>query len=76
MIKYIELKSDLNDCGPAWIANVKESLSGSTTYFNQMALKKGHGVSGNYFDFETGNEYWVSNIKNKEAIDIGRGQEK
>ncbi len=65
MIKYIELKSDFGDSGPAWIATIKESRSGSTIYFNQMSLKKGHGVSGNYFDFSNGNEYWISGIKQK-----------
>ena len=65
MIKYIEAKSNLNDCGPAWIANVKESRSGSTIYFNQMALKKGHSASGNYFDSTYGNEYWISGIKKR-----------
>jgi hypothetical protein len=65
MIKYIELKSGFNDDGPAWVANVEESRSGATIYFNGKALKKGHGVSGNYFDSATSEEYWVSNIKKR-----------
>ena len=65
MIKYIELKAKSGDCGPAWVANVKESRSGSTIYFNDMSLKKGHGVSGNYFDIATRDEYWVSGIKKR-----------
>ena len=28
-----------------------------------MSLKKRHGVTGNYFDLATGDEYWVSGIK-------------
>ena len=67
MIKYIELKSNSNDCGPAWVANVKESRSGSTIYFNDMSLKKRHGISGNYVDFATGDEYWLSGIKKRGA---------
>lgn len=43
-----------------------ESRSGRTVYFNGLALKRlgGRGVSvGNYFDRETGAEYWVSGVK-------------
>lgn len=65
MLRYIELKSGYGDSGPAWIARVKLSRSKTTVYFNGRALKKlvGGGVSGNYFDIETGEEFWVSGIK-------------
>lgn len=65
MIKYIELKSGYSDNGPAWVGRVNTSKSGSTIYFNCLALKKikGGGISGNYLDLNTGNEYWVSGIK-------------
>ena len=63
MLRYIELKSDQNDRGPAWIGRVKLSKSGNTVYFNGMALKRGGGVSGNHVDLESGNEYWVSGVK-------------
>jgi len=62
-IKYIELKTGYNDNGPAWIGNVKTSKSGKSLYFNNHGLGLFHGVKGNYIDVETGEEYWISNIK-------------
>jgi hypothetical protein len=63
VLKYIELKTGYNDNGPAWIGLVQVSKSGRTIYFNGRALKKGSGVSGNFHDLETGDEYWVSGVK-------------
>ena len=65
MLKYIELKTDQQDQGPAWIARVTLSKSGRTVYFNGKALKRvaGGGAVGNHFDLETGDEYWVSGAK-------------
>lgn len=64
-IRYIELKSGFGDSGPAWIGQVEYSKSGQTIYFNGMALKKlkNPGISGNHFDIETGEEYWISGVK-------------
>ncbi len=63
-IRYIENKSAGYD-GPAWIGYVEFSKSGQTVYFNNKALKKLKvpGISGNHFDIETGEEYWVSGVK-------------
>lgn len=65
MLRYIELKSGFGDSGPAWIGRVSLSRSKTTVYFNGRALKKakGGGISGNCFDIETGEEYWVSGVK-------------
>ena len=65
MLRYIELKSGFGDSGPAWIGRVTLSRSKTTVYFNGRALKKAKGgwISGNYFDIETGEEYWVSGVK-------------
>lgn len=63
MIKYIELKSGFSNDGPACIGIVKTSKSGKTIYFNDKALVRGNGMLGNHFDIETGEEYWISNIK-------------
>ena len=65
MLRYIELKSGFGDSGPAWIARVRQSRSKTTVYFNGRALKRatGGGISGNYFDLETGEEFWISGIK-------------
>lgn len=63
-VMYIENKF-CNHSGPAWIGSVEFSKSGQTVYFNNKALKKLKvpGISGNYFDIETGEEYWVSGVK-------------
>jgi hypothetical protein len=67
MLKYIELKTGHTDNCPAWIARVKVSKSGRTIYFNGKALKRaaGGGISGNHFDIQTGQEYWVSGVKKR-----------
>ena len=62
-IRYIELKTGYSDNGPAWIGKVKLSKSGNTLYFNDKAFRKRRGISGNYYDIETHDEYWISGIK-------------
>lgn len=62
-IKYIELKTGYCDDGPAWIGNVKESKTGKTIYFNNHAFQKCQGIQGNYYDVESGEEYWISGVK-------------
>ena len=61
-ICYIEHKNR-NENGAAWIAAVKRSKSGQTVYFNGKSFQKHRGVSGNYIDVETGEEYWISGVK-------------
>jgi hypothetical protein len=62
-IMYVELKSGFSDDGPVWIGKVKFSKSGQTVYFNDKGFKKISGISGNYMDIETGDEYWISGVK-------------
>jgi len=62
-IRYIEQKSGFSDNGPAWIALAEFSKTGNTIYFNGSAFKKYNGISGNYIEVETGDEYWISGIK-------------
>ncbi len=62
-IKYIELKTGYADNGPAWIGNVKESKTGKTICFNNHTFQKCQGIQGNYYDIETGEEYWISGVK-------------
>jgi hypothetical protein len=64
-LKYVELKSDRNDAGPAWIGRVTLSKTGRTVYFNGKALKRGNGVGANHFDLETGEWYWISGVKKR-----------
>ena len=62
---YIELKTNQDDRGPAWIGLATLSSGNRTVYFNGKALKRisGGGISGNHSDLETGEEYWVSGVK-------------
>ena len=64
-IKYIELKSGFSHDGPAWIGLVSFSGSGRTLYFDGKAFQTlaGKGISGNYYNIETGEEYWISGPK-------------
>lgn len=64
-IMYVELKSGHSNDGPAWIGRVKFSKTGRTIYYRGRSLQscKGGGISANYFDIETGEEYWVSGPK-------------
>ena len=64
-IRYLELKTGYSDNGPAWIGLVQFSKSGRTIYFNGRAIQrlKGSGISGNYYDILTDEEFWVSGVK-------------
>ena len=62
-ILYIELKSGYSDDGPAWIGKVRYSKTGQTVYFNNKGFQRYAGISGNYIDVETGEEYWISGVK-------------
>jgi hypothetical protein len=64
-LKYLELKTGFSDNGPAWIGMVSFSKSGKTIYFNGKAFQSlsGMGINGNYFDIESGEEYWISGVK-------------
>jgi len=62
---YIELKSGQGDRGPARIGRVTFSKTGTTIYYKEKSFQriKGGGISGNYFDVETNEEYWISGVK-------------
>ena len=62
-LKYIELKTGYQDDGPAWIGWVLPSRSGRMFYFNDHAFLRCNGIGGNYYDVETGEEYWISSVK-------------
>jgi hypothetical protein len=63
-IMYVERKDDVIT-GPAWIGRVSFSKSGQSVYFRGRRLQtlSGAGFKANYFDAETGAEYWVSGCK-------------
>ena len=60
-IMYIENKSaSLN--GPARIGRVTFSKTGKSLNYGGRTFQslKGHGCKANYFDVETGEEFWIS----------------
>ena len=62
---YVELKSGQSNSGPAWISIATTSKTGAKIYSNGIAFRslKGSGFIANYFDIETGEEYWISGVK-------------
>ena len=66
-VMYIENKEGDIDGVSARIGWVSFSKTGRTVYYRGRALKcaKGGGIYGNYFDEETGEEYWISGIKKR-----------
>lgn len=77
-IKYLELKTGYSHNGPAWIGLVSFSKSGKTIYFNGKAFQSigSDRARGNFYDIESGEEYWISGVK-KDQTDrhqFGNGQ--
>jgi hypothetical protein len=60
-IMYIENKSSGLE-GPASIGRVYYSKSGKTLYYRDQRFRslKGSGFKANYYDVDTGDEYWIS----------------
>ena len=58
---YIENKSQGLD-GPARIGRVNYSKSGKTVHYQGRTFKslKGTGFKANYFDIQTGDQFWIS----------------
>ena len=63
---YVENKSG-GDSGEAWIGFVSFSKSRTTIYFNGRAYRslKGSGISANFVDIETGEQFWISGVKKR-----------
>jgi hypothetical protein len=64
---YVENKDGDIDGVSARIGWVEFSKSGLSVYYRGRTLKraKGSGISGNHYDEETGDEYWVSGVKKR-----------
>lgn len=64
-LMYIEAKSGATDRGAARIGWVTFSKTGRSVYYQGKRYQriKGGGADGNYFDDETGDEYWISGVK-------------
>ncbi|MEM9885858.1 MAG: 1-deoxy-D-xylulose-5-phosphate synthase [Bacteroidota bacterium] len=63
-IMYIEFKGG-NLTGEARIGRVRFSKTKKSIHYNGKTFKslKGRGFKSNYFDSETGEEYWISGCK-------------
>jgi hypothetical protein len=63
-IMYIENKSE-GLTGPARIGRVTFSKTGRTLYYQGKSFRsqKGKGFKSNYYEVETGDEYWISGCK-------------
>ncbi len=58
---FIHLKSGFNtDMGPAWISPVRFSKTWKTAYWQGRRLRRWQGVSGNFIDLTSGEEFWLS----------------
>ena len=62
---YIECKSENHDDGPARIGRVTFSKTGRTIYYNGKSFQScnGQGIGANYFEVDTGDEYWISGVR-------------
>ncbi len=58
---YIECKAG-SLIGPARIGRVSFSKTGKTIYYQGKAFQsqKGSGFKSNYFEIESGDDYWIS----------------
>lgn len=66
-LMYVENKDGTIDGAAARIGWVEFSKSGQTVYYRGRAFgkAKGSGIRGNFFDRETGEEYWISGVKRR-----------
>lgn len=64
-VMYVENKSGLIDGVQGRIGWVTFSKTGQTVYYRGRTLQKGTCISANFFDTETGEEYWVSGVKRR-----------
>lgn len=64
-VMYVENKAGDIDGVPGRIGWVAFSRSGLTVYYRGRTLRRlrGGGMSGNYIDVQTHEEYWVSGVK-------------
>ncbi len=64
---YIENKDGEIYGSDARIGWVTFSKTGKSIYYKAKTFKRlsGGGVSGNYYDKDTGDEYWISGVKKK-----------
>jgi hypothetical protein len=63
---YIEDKSN-GLTGPGRIGRVRFSQTGKSVYYGGRTFQtlRGNGFTANYFDVETGAEFWISGCKRR-----------
>jgi hypothetical protein len=68
-IMYIEYKGE-GIIGPARIGRVRYSKSGKSVHYQGKTFEtlSGNGYKANYFDVETGEQYWISGCR-KDGMD-------
>ena len=64
-VMYVESKGKPIDGAHGRIGWVTFSKSGSTVYYRDRALRKASGISGNFFDIDTREEFWISGVKKR-----------
>ena len=66
-LMYVGNKDGQIDGSNGRIGWVEFSKTGQTVYYRGRQLQKssGQGIRGNFFDVETGEEYWVSGVKKR-----------
>jgi hypothetical protein len=66
-LMYVENKDGDIDGVPARVGWVEFSKTGKTVFYRgrELASIGGRGVRGNFMDAKTGEEYWVSGVKQR-----------
>ena len=62
---YVENKNGAIDGDDARVGWVTFSKTGQSIYYRGLTLQKANGISGNFQDTNSGEEYWVSGIKRR-----------
>lgn len=63
-IMFVQLKTGYNtDQGPSWICWVDFNRTWKTVRFHGRELRRDRSIDGNFFDVETGEDFWISGPK-------------
>jgi hypothetical protein len=64
-LMYVEPKSGALDGADARIGWVTFSKTGKSIYYRGRSLLRANGVAGNYIETTSGEEFWVSGVKQR-----------
>lgn len=63
-LMYVQLKTGYDsDQGPAWIGWVRFNRSWKTATFHGRTLRRSQGISANFYDVDSDEEFWLSGPK-------------